>query len=828
MDLLKRAICWKKSSRRLESGEPPWLSASLGTHSSSPSRFFSINRGSAARRFYPLDNFPSDRSGKPEKVAAKQAYELTLEISPDAAIGEYQLRIRSQDNLSELVTFWVTPFDVIAEKHAYVDEISQDASKRNDRPEFAQPIPLNSTVYGYVANYATQDHDWFSVECQKGQRLSVEVCAARLGFLHYGGMNDPAISIHDATGKRLARNDDNAFHNQDPVLSIIVPRDGKYLIHMRQQMDYENRLRHYLLHVGTFARPTLTYPLGGPPKQRLKLEWLGDASGNRQREIQLGVHERPYEGQLAELFLQPKDSPIPPSPNRFHVSGHSNVFESNQLDEDTPQKIDTALPFAINGRIEKEGEVDWYLFRAQKGDRYRVRTYAKTLASELDAKIFIRPGPDNPSQKNWEKDDTLWEAHDWVGHPYRWQIKDRMDPIFMFEPDVTGDWLIGVADTRRESGSDHIYRVDFQPHVDSTFVHFPAYPSLSTIVRDRIVLYRGKSFTRPLAIQKGLGSTYTKPLQLRAIGLPAGVHFSAPTFTQNDATIPIWFSADSNAELVGKTFEWVVEPVAPEDRANFRGGFVQVLPATNRRGDYAMYFDKTRLAAIAVCESVPFDISIGKPSVPLLKDGLIDLEIQVDRKPGFAGAIYCEMDWLPRGLNKQPPLIIPADKTSGRYTLRASGSVKPGVYKLSITARENEGGNPRTGAGFHYIASPPVELMVEEPIVKIDLARTAIERQKQGHITARIRYFKKFEGEATLELDRLPFGVKQLRPFPKIKHGTDSVQIKVEVTRDCLTGLYKDICCNVTIDNIDSRNDSNQPIRQQTGSGVLRVDEERK
>ena len=775
---------------------------------------------------------PSDRDGKLQKVRPNTAYNLTFQISKDAAIGEYQLRIRTKDGLSEMVTFWVTPFKVVAEQHAYVDETDGESKLRNDLPKFAQSIDLNTTVYGFVANYATQDHDWYSVQCKKGQRLSVEVNAARLGFLHYGGMNDPAISIHDVRGNRLARNDDNAFGGQDPVVSIVVPSDGKYLIHMRQQMDYENRLRHYLMHVGSFPRPTLVFPMGiqtsnsnvaAKSKASVALQMLGDAKGTFQQTVDVsGLFQKQL--LFEESYFKVLSTGAPqPSFNTIHLSPYESVLESRDRHApESAQVIAKLLPLCIDGKIESEGEVDWYRFATQKGNRYRVRVYGKTLDSEIDAKIWIRPAKGNKSKRMWEADDSYWDAHDWVGHPYRWQIKDRLDPIVMFDPDQTGEWLIGIADTRREFSPMHAYRIEFQPHVDSAFVHFPPYPSLTTINRDRIVLFRGKTYSRPLSIQRGFGSNYNKPLHIRAIGLPKGVTFSAPNFTQNDSTIPIWFSASSDAEVTAKTFEFVVEPVEETDRAKFRGGFVQVLPATNRRGDYAMYFDKTRKAAIAVCESHPFNVSIERPQIPLLQNGQIDLTIKVDRAASFNDAIYCEMDWLPKGIAKQPPVIIPPEKSSATYTLSASKNVKPQAYPISITARENTGGNPRTGAGLHFISSKPVDLVVQEPFVKIELVRTAIERGTAGEITANIRTLKDFKGNAVLKLGRLPFGVEQQNPFPKITASDKSVRFKVNVTADCLTGIYKDIFCEVAIE-IDGKT-----VRQQTGNGVLRVDEERK
>ena len=777
--------------------------------------------GIRCTKLVPITDVTDFQTGAVRKAEAGEAIRLTLEIDKDAPPGEYQLRVRTHDNLSELVTFWVTPFSVIAEEHAWINT----DKGRNDSPETAQLIPLNSTVFGYIPNTAPQDHDWYSVDCRQGQRLSVEAVAARLGTVHYGGMNDPAVRIYDADGKELGRNDDNALHSQDPVVSVVIPSDGRYFIHMHQQMDYEaGRPRHYLLHVGTFARPLVTIPLGGEAGKQLPLALIGDARGDLKSDLLLPSNPGPYEGAITSVF-PPRSSnePHPPSPNRIHVAPFGDVFETaSQNSPDHPQPINSTLPFAINGRIESEGEVDWYRFTAKKGERYRLRTYGKTLDSELDPRVWIRPAPGNPSKRTWDEDDTRWEPHDLVGHHYREQIKDRLDPIFMFEPDTDGDWLIGVGDTRREFGPRHIYRVEFQPHIDSAFVFFPAYPSQAKIVRERIVLYPGHSYMHPMGVQPGFGSNYNGPLQLRAKNLPEGVTIEATPFTQDAGVIPVQFSATEDAEVGADLIDLIVEPVDSEARKDYRGGFVQVIPATQRRGGYAMYFDKSRRMALAVVEGATFDLSIDRPTIPLVRNGELTLNVRVTRHGDFNGDVYCEMDWLPEGVGKQPPLIVKAGQTEATYKLRASSSATPGEYPISITGRENEGGVVRTAAGFHYVCSPFVTLSVGEPYVTLQLARAAIGRDTVGEITAEISHHKPFFGKATLQLGRLPFGVEQVEPIPTIKAGDKSATFRVKVTKDCLVGQYKDIFCEVTV------TDGGQQISQQTGSGVLRVDPSRK
>ena len=779
--------------------------------------------GIVCTKLVPITELPHFRNGSVRKVDQGRAARLSFEIADDAQPGEYHLRVRTRDNLSELLTFWVTAFPVVQETHPWEDTDSGDKPLRNDSPQHAQPIPLNCSVAGYHPHGPPQDHDWYSVECKAGQRLSVEVVAARLGTWHYGGMNDPAVSIFDNEGQELARNDDNALHTQDPVASTMIPRDGRYTIHLRQQMDYETNMRHYILHVGTFARPGVAFPLGGQAGTSVPVTLLGDASGDLRTVVTMPPRPGPFEAAHTEVYSRRgPGEPKPPSPNRIHVSPFGDVTESpGHQSVDNPQSITGALPLAINGIIESEGEVDWYQFKASKGDRYRVFAYGKTLDSELDPRVWIRPAAGTRSSRQWDEDDSRWEPHDLVGHHYRHQTKRRLDPVFMFEPDADGEWLIGIGDTRREFSSHHIYRVEFQPHVDGAFIHFPAYPSLPSIVRDRIVLFPGQSYCRPVAIQPGFGSTYSKPLQLKAKSLPPGVSIECQPFTQSAGIVPVLFHALPDSPIGAELVDLIVEPVDPADRGRFRGGFVQNTPATNRRGDFAMYFNRTRKMALAVVNGAPFDLRIESPSVPLVQNGELALIVNVERMNGFDGAVYCEMDWLPPGVNKQPPLIIPAGESKGVYRLRASNNAAAGEYQITITGRENAGGNPRTGTGFHYISSPVVALNVGEPYVTVQFDRAAIERETIGTITAEITHHKAFSGQASLQLGRLPFGVEQVEPSPTIQAGDRSAIFQVKVRKDCLVGQYKDIVCEVLV------SDGGQQIRQQTGSGILRVDPER-
>ena len=139
---------------------------------------------------------------------------------------------------------------------------------------------------------------------------------------------------------------------------------------------------------------------------------------------------------------------------------------------------------------------------------------------------------------------------------------------------------------------------------------------------------------------------------------------------------------------------------------------------------------------------------------------------------------------------------------------------------MSITGRENEGGNPRTATGFHYIASPSIEVEVVEPYLSLELARVAIEQGKKAVMSAKVKHHRPFEGVAKIKLQRLPFGLEQVDEV-LLESNDEEISLPLIASADCLTGQYKDIFCEITI------RDRGQKILQQTGNGTVRVDEKR-
>ena len=154
-----------------------------------------------------------------------------LAIAPDAAMGEHSLRLAGPGGVTELRSFWVGAFPAAAEAEP----------NGSNQP---QRIELNRTIHGVAGN---EDEDAYLVTLKKGQRLSAEVEAMRLGRVLF----DASLAILDAKGFELATCDDAPLLRTDAFVSILAPEDGDYRVVVREAAYEGSDQCQYRLHIAT-------------------------------------------------------------------------------------------------------------------------------------------------------------------------------------------------------------------------------------------------------------------------------------------------------------------------------------------------------------------------------------------------------------------------------------------------------------------------------------------------------------------------------------------------------------------------------------------------
>ncbi len=719
-------------------------------------------------------------------------FKVKFQIAPDCPLGEHVLRVRTATALTDAVTFWVSPFQTVYE---FEDKIGQ-----NDTFATAKSVPLNSTVEGQILPGPQVDIDLYKVEAKEGQRLSVEVEAARLGTLHTGGENDLAVRILDAAGKELGRNDDSALYVQDPVLSMLAPKSGTYFIEIKQQVYYSPRQAYYRAHIGTFSRPTAIYPAGGQSGTQLQARVLGDPAGERTVAIPLPAKAGnfPYYGEA-------------PSANTLRVSNYPNVLWEESVGKAWP------CPTALNGILDQPGTVHTYRLAMKKGENWKVQVYARTLGAPVDPHIWIRAA-NNPKNLLDADDARLVD----LGQPSSrgtWYVKDQQDPVAIFKAPSDGEYLLGIEDTTGAGGPDHVYRVEIEPARDTIYTHITMSEGYQMPRLTGLIVPRGGRWTLDVQLAPGLGNNYKGDLELEADGLPKGVTMIAPRVTKGATRVPVQFVAAAGAEPQAALIRILARPVDRSVKldSESRQGFALI----NRGGELPWHFVFLDRYALAVTDPAPFRVKLTAPPIALMQGGELTLNVTVERDKGFDGPIEMQTDWLPQGVSKEPTITVPAGKSEATFKLQANDKAATGAYQIAMNA-STTGGDSYSGIGRVRVSSEFVELKVAEPYLSIEFTRTAVERGKQGELTGTIKLNRSFEGKATLKLMQLPSGVKMVEPGPSITAKDRLVTFRLEADPDALAGLYKGISCEVTF------TEGGQTVHSTTGNGTVRVDVARK
>ncbi|MEX2215253.1 MAG: PPC domain-containing protein [Phycisphaeraceae bacterium] len=690
--------------------------------------------------------------------------DVKFKIEPTARLGQYVVRVRTLGGISNATTVSVGQYPIVNEKEP------------ND--DFAQPqkVALNSTVHG-VAN--TEDIDYYLVEAKKGQRITAEIEAMRLGSY----LTDCYVAILDMKRFELASSDDSSLALQDPIASVIAPEDGTYVIAVRESSYAGNGNSRYCLHVGEAPRPTIVYPAGGKAGDEVEFRFLGDVKGDVVQKIKLPDN---LSGDF-HYYLQ-QDGQSVPSPNTLRVVPFGNVMEvepNNGAAEAT--KTDAELPLAFNGIIATMGDTDYFRFNAKKGQTFDVRCVARGIRSPLDSVLTIHNAQGGQIAAN---DDS--------GGP---------DSYLRWAVPADGEYLIGVRDHLGKGGADYVYRVEFMPITVDLSLSIPEF-ARNRQDRNTVSVPRGNRYATLLRIKR---NNFGGNVVLSAPDLPAGVTVAMDAIDGTVNDVPVVFEATADAVIGAKLIPFNGQHF--ENKA-ITGGFTQSLDLIYGQPNNTVYYraDVDRMA-VAVTEEVPFKITVIEPKVPLVRNGSMNLRIVAERKEGFKAPIRVRMLWNPPGIGSANEVVIGEGQTECYYSLNANGNAPARQWKIAMLALSDE------GKGAVWTSSQLASLTVAEPYLGMSIPMAAGEQGKSVAILCKLDQLIPFDGEAVVELHGIPPKVTITQNPMKITKDMTEVIFTATLAPDAPVGQHKSLFTQVVITK------ESEPIAHNIGGGgVLRID----
>lgn len=726
-----------------------------------------------------------------------------FEIAADCPLGEHSFRIRTAREITNASTFNVTPFPVVDE--------DENAAYGNDTIATAVSVPADVTIRGMLGSSPRGDVDVYKLPAVAGRRLSVELDSVRTTdqrFVNPQAKLDAAVRILDDTGRELAANDDGPLHCQDPVISCVLPADGFVFVEVRRAFFLEAEYP-YCLHVGGYRRPLAAYPAGGPAGAALEVRFVGDPLG-------------PF----AETVAVPREAGTfgwfgdAPSQMQLRSSGFPNVLEADGA-EVTPV---AALPAALNGILETPGDTDTFRLSVKKGDRHRLRVYAATLGTPVDATIRIAPvGADGqPGAVELEADDSKLTERDIFGAtPYSGSmVPDTLDPSVIWEPKADGDYLLEIGDAIDAGGETHVYRVEIETPPDLLFVVLESqvYYWQEAVRTTSLAVPRGGRWTVNLFLHQGQGSVFKGDVDLVAHGLPAGMRMLPARVPAGRTIWPVQFVADPDAAEAAAVATFEAKPIDPALPLVSR--CQQNLPFCNLSSGDAWKTLRLDSFVAGVVRPAPFSVDIDPPSSPILRAGELAVPVRVTRQPGFDEPIEVQCDFIPQGLSPQPKFTIPAGQTEASMLISAKPDALLGNQPLVVTANTTVGLEPGWyfGTGRTRVSSGMESITVAEPYFSLASGPESVRRGERTRYAWRVEHKNPLEGEARVSLLGLPKGVKVVEPLPVVTRDSKEIAFEIEATDEALLGSVKGITCEVTMKV------AGKEIRQRTGSGILRID----
>jgi hypothetical protein len=564
-----------------------------------------------------------------ESKDPKQA-RFAVTIAPDASLGVRELRVLNAGGVSNRFRFVVGDLPEI-------NEVEPNSDRAQPQPIASLPVTINGQIM-------EGDRDYFRFHARASETLVCEVTArSLLPFIADAvpGWFDPVLAIYNAAGKQIAFVDD--FRVQpDPVMFFHAPQDGDYTIEVRDVIYRGRGDFVYRLTIGAVPYVTDIFPLGGRRGTNVTVELHGVNLPARTMDVKI-----------------PSDAPP-----KLRLTANGRAFAASDLPSvaevepnDTPAQAQrVTVPAAIDGRIGKPGDSDYYVFAAKKGERLLMEVQARRLDSPLDSILTLYNA----------RHDVLAENDDWTD-PLESLMTHHADSRIVYTFPAAGEYFLRVRDVQGKGGLEYAYRLAIAPpQPDFTLRITPDNPRL------------GQGDTAAITVTAVRRDEFAGDISLSVEGLPAG-------FIASDALIPagqnegrLTITAPPDAPLsilapvivgratVGK--ETITRRAESAESMMQAFAYIHILPTSQ------LFLAVVPAAAFTLAP----DLESGK-ALELKPESDTPVTIRVRRNKGANGAVSFTPVRIAGGAITTKSVQAAADKDEAIVTLTVSKDAKPGL-----------------------------------------------------------------------------------------------------------------------------------------------------
>ncbi len=567
-----------------------------------------------------------------------------------------------------------------------------DEVEPNDSPMTAQKMTLPVSIHGGIAKAG--DMDYYRFEATAKQEIGVQVLTTVVGAKF-----DPVLVLTDASGKVVAE-------GTNGLLGYTCPTAGTYALGIRDR-DYRGGSdMAYRLHVGNLPVVTSVFPLGV----------------QRGRKTTVFVHGVNLGG-VKEAILEPAADAAPgtrisltavPSGQQKDALGSVSVVVGEFPEINDPRTVGYAVPFTVNGRIDRPGATETWKFPAKKGQRLVLEVNARRLGSRLDSVIEVLDERDQSVPRAVlrcvAKTNIVFRDHDSAGSGIRidaWTELRINDYLYV------GGELLRIRELPKGPDDDcQFWSAGGQRlgWLDTTPTYHP------------------------------LGEAMYK----------VTMHPPGTTFPPNGfPVIALPYRNDDGGPGYGKDSRLFFDPPADGE---YR---VRVSDAGGHGGSGYGY-------RLTVRPPQPdFRVSIAPTAPSVWKGGAVPVNVNVERLDGFDGRIDVRLENLPPGFSAPASNVLSEDNsTAVAFSAEATAANPPaGAASLKVVARATIGGKEvvREAAG-----GLPKVIDGGDITTTTGQSEVTVRPGAEARLTVTAERHNGFTGRIPLDVRGLPHGVRVL------------------------------------------------------------------
>ncbi len=388
---------------------------------------------------------PPNRNATP---AIAETATLKITVAQDAEPGVREIRLGTPLGLTNPLKFFVGQLAEFSDPPARAPNPDVDRFRERFGRQFAvtnvsktEPrVTLPATINGQIM---PGEVDRFRFNARKDQQLVITVSARELiPYLADAvpGWFQATLALYDAKGNEVAYDDDFRFH-PDPFLHFEIPKDGEYVLEIKDAIYRGREDFVYRISVGELPFLTSIFPLGGPDSSPTTIE----LKGWNLPETQLKVEAKDSGPSIQTVSISKAGRVSNHLPFAVNTLRECVEKESNNTPS-TAQKV--TLPIIVNGRMDHPGDADVFRFEGRAGDQIIAEVYARRLDSPMDSALKLTDAKGKQLAFNDDHEDKASGLN-----------THHADSYLTATLPADGTYFVHLNDVQRQGGAAYGYRL---------------------------------------------------------------------------------------------------------------------------------------------------------------------------------------------------------------------------------------------------------------------------------------------------------------------------------------------------------------------------------